>query len=91
MAGDDDAYYVPVIVSDGRETSDKCLYFIFITFATTLANFFIAGKASLVFDTIFNTSIGERVSKDLDYRTFITGTCHYPSVGMAFSFLSGYV
>ncbi|KAF8335692.1 pre-RNA processing PIH1/Nop17-domain-containing protein [Cantharellus anzutake] len=54
MAGDDGAYYVPVIVSDGREVLDK------------------GGNASLVFDTIFNTSIRERVSKDLDYRTFIT-------------------
>lgn len=36
------------------------------------------GKASLVFDAIFHDGLKERISKDLDFKTFIIGSCiHY--------------
>ncbi|KAF8064117.1 pre-RNA processing PIH1/Nop17-domain-containing protein [Lyophyllum atratum] len=48
-----DGWYVPVVVSDGRQDKDK------------------AGKPSLVFDCIYNTSVKSRTLTDPEFKLFI--------------------
>ncbi|KAG6853859.1 hypothetical protein C0991_000620 [Blastosporella zonata] len=54
--GNPDSWYVPVVVSNGRQDTDK------------------AGKPSLVFDCIYNTSIKSRTLTDPEFKLFIVGT-----------------
>ncbi|KAI0063296.1 hypothetical protein BV25DRAFT_1802318 [Artomyces pyxidatus] len=48
-----DGWFVPVIVSDGRQDADK------------------AGKPSLVFDSIFHSSLKSRALKNPEFKTFL--------------------
>jgi len=48
-----DGWYVPVVVSEGRQDTDK------------------AGKPSLVFDAVFNSSLKSRTLRDAEFKVFL--------------------
>ncbi|KAG6902941.1 hypothetical protein C0995_009333 [Termitomyces sp. Mi166 len=58
-----DAWYVPVVVSNGRHDKDK------------------AGKPSLVFDCVYNTSVKSRTLTDPEFKLFIVGTLSVSTSG----------
>lgn len=67
-----EGWYVPTIVSDGRQDTDKgrCVMSPGIE---RMNNVFTAGKLSLVFDAVFNKSLKSRALKDPEFKTFLIG------------------
>lgn len=72
-------WYVPTVVSDGREDTDKgCVCLINIECMAS-DSWAIAGKLSLVFDAVFNSSLKSRSLKDPEFKTFLIGTALFLS------------
>jgi hypothetical protein len=85
---DPSVWYVPVIVSNGRQDTDKGaseLFFVLLAVVADIDDALIkAGNPSIVFDCIYNPSIKSRTLRDPDFKLFIIGPFSYSSF---FSFL----
>lgn len=68
-------WFVPVLISDLRQTSDKglgaivhpCRYLLFIS----------AGKPSVVVDAVFHSSLKDRCEIDSEFKLFLIRICHH--------------
>lgn len=66
-----DAWYVPVIVSAGREDTDKGASRLDALGPTHLHP--LAGKLSLVFDCVFHTTVKTRTMLSPEFKDFLIG------------------
>ena len=68
-----DGWYVPVIVSDPREAKDRGQLGRFLCERSKFMMIILAGKPSLVFDAIYNSTLKSRALKDPAFKTFLIG------------------
>ena len=68
-----EGWYVPTIVSDGRQDTDKGGFLPSHKNINLNKSCYSAGKLSLVFDAIFNSSLKSRTLKDPEFKTFLIG------------------
>ncbi|KAH7911790.1 hypothetical protein BJ138DRAFT_1112913 [Hygrophoropsis aurantiaca] len=72
----DEPWFVPVVVSDGRQDTDKDQYHIYCyrgahNGAISSHAYRPAGQPSIVFDCIFNSSVKSRTLKDPEFKAFV--------------------
>jgi len=65
-------WYVPVIVSPGREDRDKCASTVFPPCSNNIT-LLPAGNTAIVFDCIYNSSLKSRTLTDPDFKIFLVG------------------
>ena len=71
-------WFVPVLISDLRQTADKGLQAIVHPFASLrLSHFITAGKPSAVVDAVFHSSVKERCGAEPEFKIFLIRT-HRP-------------
>jgi len=71
-------WFVPVLISDLRQTADKGLESPFSHIGSSLSPFIPAGKPSVVVDAVFHSSLEERCGVDVEFKMFLIRACHLP-------------
>ena len=71
-----DAFYMPVVISDGRQDKDKGQPSNSVPCHNLMLSLrcpATAGKPALTFDAVFNSSLKSRALKDDEFKTYIIG------------------
>jgi len=66
-------WYVPVIVSPGREDKDKCALHHISQHHSDIITLLPAGNTAIVFDCIYNSSLKSRTLTDPEFKIFLVG------------------
>jgi hypothetical protein len=67
-------WFVPVLISDLRQTADKGLGAIVHPCFPLSSPFIAAGKPSVVVDAVFHSSLKERCGVDSEFKMFLIRT-----------------